>query len=177
MEIVELTPDEVIPYKNNARIISQTAIDKVAKSIKEFGFKQPIVVDKDYVVIAGHTRLLAAKKLGKTTIPALIADDLPADKVNQYRLMDNRSHQESEWDYDILKDVLMEFKDDGLDLSLTGFDDDELSDLFGETEEKDTSEVIDDDGYCVLVEFESEAEQEQFYQEMEERGLSCKLMT
>src|ERR1035438_1938245 len=86
---------------SNARKIPQKAIDKVAASIKEFGFRQCIVVDKNAVVICGHTRLLAAKKLGLKEVPVHVADNLTPAQVKAYRLMDNRSHEESDWDLDL----------------------------------------------------------------------------
>ena len=90
--------DKVIPYARNNRKIPERAIDKVAASIKEFGWRVPIVVDKDGVVCCGHTRLLAAKKLGLTQVPVHVADNLTPAQVKAYRLMDNRSHEEADWD-------------------------------------------------------------------------------
>src|SRR3954468_9741544 len=91
-----------IPYARNARKISQAAVDKVAASIKEFGWRQPIVVDKEDVIIAGHTRLLAAQKLGLEKVPVHVADNLTTAQVKSYRLMDNRANQESAWDVALL---------------------------------------------------------------------------
>jgi ParB-like chromosome segregation protein Spo0J len=84
--------DRPIPYARNSRKIPQRAIDKVAASIKEFGFRVPIIVDKDDVIICGHTRLLAAKKLGLREVPVHVAENLTPAQVKAYRLMDNRSH-------------------------------------------------------------------------------------
>ncbi len=94
--------DRPIPYARNSRKIPERAIDKVAASIQEFGWRVPIVVDKDGVVICGHTRLLAAKKLGLREVPVHIADNLTPAQVKAYRLMDNRSHQDTDWDLDLL---------------------------------------------------------------------------
>src|SRR5262245_34038946 len=100
---VELWPiDRPIPYARNARKIPPAAVDKVAASIKEFGWRQPIVVDSDAVIIAGHTRLLAAQKLGLTQVPVHVATGLTPAQVKAYRLMDNRSHEEATWDMDLL---------------------------------------------------------------------------
>src|SRR5882724_8782783 len=87
--------DRPLPYARNSRKIPARAIDKVAASIKEFGFRVPIVVDKDDVVICGHTRLLAAKKLGLREVPVHVADNLTPAQAKAYRLMDNRSHEET----------------------------------------------------------------------------------
>src|SRR6202521_5927187 len=91
-----------IPYVRNSRKIPERAIDKVAASIQEFGFRQAIVVDKDGVIICGHTRLLAAKKLGLREVPVHVAENLTPAQVKAYRLMDNRSHQETDWDLELL---------------------------------------------------------------------------
>ena len=92
----------VIPYARNPRK-NQEAVSKVAASIKEFGFKQPIVVDAENVVIAGHTRLMAAQQLEIKKVPVVVADDLTEAQVKAYRIADNRVSQEAEWDYDLLK--------------------------------------------------------------------------
>ncbi len=114
--------DNVKPYPRNARKIPEKAVAKVATSLAEFGWKQPLVVDPQGVVIVGHTRLLAAKKLGYGEVPVLVASDLSAAKARAYRLMDNRSHDETDWDLDVLNIELADLKLDDIDLQLTGFD-------------------------------------------------------
>src|SRR5687768_11294242 len=114
---IEMWPlHRVTPYARNARRIPPEAIDKVASSIREFSFRQPIVVDAEGVIICGHTRLLAARKLGLREVPVHVADNLTAAQVRAYRLLDNRSHEESSWDSDLLAFELVELKDLGLDL-------------------------------------------------------------
>jgi ParB-like chromosome segregation protein Spo0J len=126
MRIEMWSIDKVIPYGRNARKIPPEAINKVAASIQEFGFRQPIVVDKAGVIICGHTRLLAAQKLGLTQVPVHVADNLTPSQVRSYRLLDNRSHEESSWDADLLGFELLDLKTLGVDLEFTGFDSDEL---------------------------------------------------
>lgn len=138
MKIIDLDITLIKPYENNPRKINDIAVDKVASSIKEFGWKQPIVVDKDYVIIVGHTRLLAAKKLKLSVVPVTIADDLSEAKIKAYRLADNRTNQESEWDFDFLKTEFNDLTEIDFDLSLTGFDDIEINNLLDD--EDDTSE-------------------------------------
>ena len=133
MNIERWPIDRVIPYARNARVVPQSAIDKVAASIKEFGWQQPIVVDKDRVIIAGHTRLLAARKLGLTEVPVLVADGLTPTQVAAYRLMDNRSHEETSWDFDLLGLEMVDLRTAGWDLGLTGFDAKELADIWART--------------------------------------------
>src|ERR671913_955031 len=121
--------DKITPYARNARQIPPEAVDKVAGSIREFSFRQPIVVDGQGVIICGHTRLLAARKLGMREVPVHVADSLTPAQVRAYRLLDNRSHEETTWDSDLLAFELIELKDLGLDLDLTGFNSDEIDEL------------------------------------------------
>ena len=126
--------EKVTPYENNARVIPQSAVDKVAESIKAVGWRQVIVVDKDGVIIAGHTRLQAAKKLGLTTVPVHVAANLTPAQVRAYRIADNRSAEESKWDKGKLKDELVKIVDDSdadraLVAMVTGFDAKELDAL------------------------------------------------
>lgn len=122
MQITLTKLTEIHPYPKNARKIPQSAIDAVAKSLAAFGFQQPIVTDRHGVIIVGHVRLLAAQKLGWTEAPVHVAEHLTPAQVRQYRLMDNRSHEEAKWDLDILTAEMFELKALNLDLSLTGFD-------------------------------------------------------
>ena len=115
--------DAITPYENNPRKIPKEAIEKVAASIREFGFRQPIVVDKDMVVVVGHTRLLAARSLGYDEVPVLVASDLPPEKVKAYRLADNRTNEFTSWDDDRLMEELTAFLSvDGFDMEDFGFD-------------------------------------------------------
>lgn len=130
MKIDPWPVDKPKPYPRNARKISDLAVEKVANSIQEFGWQQPIVVDLEGVIIAGHTRLLAAKKLGLKEVPVSVASGLSDEQVRAYRLMDNRSHEEAEWDLDLLGAELFDLSKNGINLQfLTGFDENELADL------------------------------------------------
>jgi ParB-like chromosome segregation protein Spo0J len=133
MKIENWSIDRPIPYARNARKISLTAVEKVAASIKEFGWRQPIVVDAEGVVVVGHARLEAAKKLGLDTVPVHIATDLTKAQIKAYRLADNRTGQETQWDFELLAIELGELKDElDFDLDLTGFDDTEVSELLAD---------------------------------------------
>jgi DNA modification methylase len=126
---VETWPiDRPIPYARNPRKNSG-AIDKVAASLKEFSWKQPIVVDKEGVVVVGHTRLLAAKKLGWTDVPVVVASDLTPAQCKAYRISDNRSNEEAEWDKELLGLELLDLNALDFDLSLTAFDADEIKEI------------------------------------------------
>src|SRR5258708_30489120 len=113
--------EKIIPYARNARLIPQTAVDKVAAAIQEFGWRQPIVVDSKGVIICGHTRLLAVQKLGLTEAPVHVAENLTSAQVRAYRLLDNRSHEEATWDQKLLGLELLELKELGIRLKLPGF--------------------------------------------------------
>lgn len=129
MKIETWAIDRLIPYAKNARKIPQKAIDKVAASLKEFGWRQPIVVDPEGVIVVGHTRLLAARKLGMTEVPVHVATGLTPAQIKTYRLMDNRSHQETAWDDELLSSEFSEIDSFGVDLALTGFDPSEIDRL------------------------------------------------
>lgn len=120
---------KVKPYGRNPRIASEAAVAKVADSLREYGWRQPLVVDAAGVLIAGHTRLLAARLLGLEQVPVHVADELPPEKVAAYRLMDNRSADEAQWDFDVLQGELEQLLDGGFDMALTGFDDLEIATL------------------------------------------------
>ena len=135
-----------VHYVRNARVVTDAAVDKVAASIKEFGWRQPIVVDEHAVIIAGHTRLLAAKKLGLSQVPVHVATGLTAAQVKAYRLLDNRAHEETTWDLELLPLELADLQALAIDLSLTGFGEAEIADLLAErtvglTDPDDTPEA------------------------------------
>jgi DNA modification methylase len=132
----------VIPYARNSRKIPERAIDKVAASIKEFGWRVPIVVDKDGVIICGHTRLLAARKLGLEQVPVHVADNLTPAQVKAYRLMDNRSHEETDWDLDLLGPELEELAGLDFDLELTGFDPHEIDSFLADPDLDDRANAV-----------------------------------
>ena len=135
MKITTVAINEVIPYARNPRK-NEDAIAKVSASLKEYGWQQPIVVDSEMVIIAGHTRLEAAKRLGMDEVPIHIADKLTEAQVKAFRIADNRLSQEAEWDIDLLKIELGDLESLDFDLSLTGFDDDELNALMLEALEE-----------------------------------------
>jgi DNA modification methylase len=134
MKITYWPIERIIPFARNARKIPPQAVDKVAASIKEFGWRVPIVVDKDGVIICGHTRLLAARKLGLQEAPVHVADNLTPAQVRAYRLLDNRSHEETSWDEDLLGLELLDLKGMGVDLDLTGFNTDEIDEYLARAE-------------------------------------------
>ena len=132
MDIVEMKITDIIPYENNPRR-NDEAVDKVALSISSFGFKVPIIVDKNNVIVAGHTRLKAAEKLGLTTVPTIRADDLTDDQIKAFRLADNKVSEFAEWDFEALEKELDSIE---MDMNLFGFEDES---------EDEIPEVVEDD--------------------------------
>jgi DNA modification methylase len=131
MEVELIEIERVIPYARNPRR-NEEAVAKVAASIREFGWRNPIVVDREMVVVAGHTRLMAARQLGLQQVPVHVARDLTPAQAKAYRIADNRVSEEAEWDVDLLKLELEEMQDGGASLDLTGFDGDELAKILAD---------------------------------------------
>jgi site-specific DNA-methyltransferase (adenine-specific) len=134
VKIIEKKVEELIPYVNNPRN-NEAAVDFVAASIKEFGFKNPIIIDKDGVIVAGHTRHAAAKKLGLESVPCIMADDLTEQQIKAFRLADNKTAELATWDLEKLE---IELEAIG-DLEMTDFGFEELEDS------GDVVEVIEDE--------------------------------
>lgn len=147
LQIIQKKLSEIKPYENNPRI-NDKAVDSVADSIRQFGFRVPIIVDKDGVIVAGHTRLKAAQKLGLTEVPVHVASDLTPEQAKALRLADNKTGELAEWDMELLPIELKELQFLDWDLSMLGFSEDELSELLvldesetGNTDVNDVPEV------------------------------------
>lgn len=119
MQIIEKSIDELKPYEKNPRK-NDKSVDKVAQSIDQFGFRVPVVIDKDNVIVCGHTRYKAAKKLHLASVPCVVADDLTDEQIKAYRLADNKVGEDSEWDIDLLQGELDDIID--IDMADFGFD-------------------------------------------------------
>lgn len=188
MNIIEIPVNQLKPYKKNARF-NENAIPKVAESIKQFGFKNPIIVDKNMSVIAGHTRLAAAKTLGLVKVPCIIADDLSPEQVKAFRLVDNRTSEFASWNYDLLQTEI-----ENLDYDLSDFefpeltyedtlDADELESMldddtdptdYGNKGETDSLPVERKEEYKVEITCKNQTEQESLYYELVKRGLDVR---
>ncbi|GET71071.1 DNA modification methylase [Streptococcus dysgalactiae] len=144
MEFVDKKLSEITPYKNNPRN-NDEAVGPVAESIKEFGFKVPIVIDKNGEIVNGHTRYKAAKKLGLETVPVIVADDLSEEQIKAFRLADNKVGEIAAWDLDLLNEELNDILD--LDMSAFGFDVlDNLDDLIEDEKDLDDfTETVPDE--------------------------------
>lgn len=142
MEIREVPVEAIQAYGNNPRRISEQAVKAVAESIREFGFKVPVVLDKNKVIVTGHTRLQAAQRLGLTHIPCVIADDLTPEQIKAFRLADNKTAELSAWDFDKLDIELEELEN--FDMEIFGFSARNYDDIAEPDEEIDTEKFSDD---------------------------------
>lgn len=140
MQIVEKKLAELQPYENNPRK-NDAAVPFVANSIKEFGFKVPIIIDKDGVIIAGHTRYLAAMELGMETVPTIMADDLTPEQIKAFRIADNKTAEKASWDEVLLREDLSGLLDD-FDMTEFGFGDFELTILTEDFEPEPYDEEV-----------------------------------
>lgn len=138
MQIIEKRIEELIAYENNPRN-NESAVDAVAASIREFGFKVPIIIDAGGVIVAGHTRKAAAEKLGLEVVPCIVADDLSEEQVRAFRLADNKVAEIATWDFARLEEELAELAE--IDMSQFGFHIDEqdvnIDDFFTDAEPKE----------------------------------------
>lgn len=133
-EIRYCDPLELVPYENNPRV-NDYAVKKVLESIKEFGFRNPILVDANMVIIAGHTRREASILAGLSEVPYIIADDLTPDQVKAYRIADNKLAELATWDEDMLREELWGLQEVDFPLEVMGFTEMDLTNLFEEKEE------------------------------------------
>lgn len=138
MQIYQRPLSDIKPYEKNPR--KKHNIDKVMKSIKDFGFQQPIVVDRAGVIVVGHSRYLASKELGLETVPVVIAD-LPPEKIKAYRIADNKTNEDSDWDFKLLNQEFQDLLDNNFEIEMTAFTDNELEDFFTFDKEEEGQKV------------------------------------
>ncbi len=173
VKVIQLSLDDIKPYSKNPRK-NDSAVPQVKKSIKEFGFKVPIVIDRDYIIVTGHTRYKAAKELKLDTVPCIVADDLTNEQIKAFRLADNKVSEFAEWDLNLLGDELENIID--IDMSEFGFDfnlDDEEQ---THAEREDLSDEVKEE-FQIIIECKDESQQEELYQKLTEEGLICRVLT
>lgn len=172
MNIVQKRLEDIQPYNNNPRI-NDKAVRYVKQSIKRFGFRVPIVIDGDGIIVAGHTRYKASIELGLDSVPCVVADDLTPKQIKAYRLADNKTAEHSSWDFGTLKLELDDLKFD-FNMSDFGFPLDGEEDA---ARDEDTSEKPLESVLTVAVEFEDEESANDFYERMLEEGYKCRVLT
>lgn len=168
LNIVYRQIKDLKPYKKNAKKHSKEQVEQIANSIKEFGFTQPVIVDKNNEVVAGHGRILGAKKAGLKSVPTVCLEELTEEQIKAYRLVDNKLN-ESEWDSDLLDEELGILSDD-IDMELFGFDESEV-----EQEEVEKVEFEKRKIYKVIVELENKKASEKLYKKLSSEGYICKI--
>lgn len=141
MELVEL--DKLVPYVNNARTHSPEQINKLRASLREFGFINPVIIDKDYGIIAGHGRVIAAREEGIDKVPCVFVDHLTEAQKKAYIIADNRMALDAGWDEELLRVEIEALQAEAFDVSLTGFDEKEITDLFKDTQAEDKDDEYD----------------------------------
>lgn len=173
LKIVYRKINDLTPYDNNPRL-NDAAVDAVAKSIEEFGFKVPIVIDKDGVIVAGHTRLKAAKQLHIDEVPCIIADDLSDEELKAFRLADNKVSELAEWDFAKLD---AELTDIDFDMSDFGFDFNTIDEENDKFDDADTEYHDINDKTIIAIEFDTEQELESAFQKLNDEGYNCQILT
>lgn len=168
MKIIDKKLAELTPYANNPRL-NDGAVDAVAASIKAFGFKVPLVVTADGVIVAGHTRLKAAQKLGLKTVPCIVADDLTPEQIKAFRLADNKVGELAQWDFEKLD---LELEELDFDMTPFGFDNEQEENSASSNNEVEYHEEL-----SLLIECDTESQQEDLFRELTDRGFKCRVQS
>jgi ParB-like chromosome segregation protein Spo0J len=179
MQIEQVKLDALIPYARNSRTHSDAQVAQIAASIKEFGFTNPVLIDETGSIIAGHGRVLAARKLSIADIPSIRLIHLTEAQKKAYVIADNKLALNAGWDDEMLAVELTDLKDMGFDLDLTGFSTDEIKLLFGNLDDvlDDLKEPIDESRNSLIIECQGERELEKLFEEMQQRGFECKILS
>ena len=179
-QVEQIPVSDLIPYARNARTHSEQQVAQIAGSIQEFGFCNPVLIDGQNSIIAGHGRVMAAGRLKLETVPCIRLTHLSDAQRRAYILADNRIALNSGWDTEMLANELSDLHADDLDLGLLGFDALELGkllDLPAEPQEEAIPESAYSNQYGVIVVCESEQQQQQIYERLMSEGLNCKVVT
>ena len=171
MELKKLKLTEIRPYGKNPRK-NDGAVDAVAESIKQCGYCSPIVVDENYEVLAGHTRLKALKKLGRKECEVVVKEGLTEEQKKKYRILDNKTGEFAEWDLDVLQEQLKDLDFEGFDFGFAQYNDSDINIV----ERKDLSDTLENEYKCI-IDCENETQLQAIYEEMTERGFKCTIST
>lgn len=166
--------DILIPYARNARVHSEKQIAQIAASIKEFGFINPVIIDKYNGIIAGHGRVLAAQKLNLVEIPCIKTEHLSEIQKRAYILADNRLAETSIWDNEMLKVELEDLKINDFNINISGFEDFKFEEFIPDLDHKDDDKQKEQ-AFVLRVEFENYDEQQLLFNELRDRGLKVKV--
>lgn len=166
--------EKFVEYEKNPRV-NDHAVDKIASAIKEFGFRVPMLAKSSGLIVDGHLRLKAARKLGMKTIPVLLADDMSDKQIKAFRISVNKMADLADWDYDLLRIEMGELNASGFDMGLLGFGDRELVKFMAAYGAPDTSpQLTDGFKFSVIVGAKDEADQARLIERFEAEGLKCR---
>jgi len=174
----ELSVLDLVKYRANSRMHSVEQIDQIVASIEAFGFTNPLLIDEHNLIIAGHGRLQAAIQLNLKMVPCLVLKDLSEEQKSAYVIADNKLALNASWDIDLLRDELYKLQNADFDMSLTGFNEFEIAEIF-----EDTGGFIDpkeekyESVFEIIVQCIDEAEQKQLYKDFSDKGLRCKILS
>ncbi|WP_066015954.1 MULTISPECIES: ParB/Srx family N-terminal domain-containing protein [Endozoicomonas] len=179
-KMVDRKVSDLIPYVNNSRVHDEEQIIQICSSIKEFGFTNPVLIDESNGIIAGHGRLMAAKKLNLKTVPCIVLAGLSEAQKKAYIIADNAIPLNASWDMEKLALEVDALQAEDFDLSLLGFKDDFMVSLFDDPEpvpeQKPNGEEYTEI-FNILVECENEAHQQEIYDELTQKGLKCRVQS
>lgn len=179
MKVVTKMVADLIPYVRNSRTHSDAQVAQIAASIKEFGWTNPILIDGKNGIIAGHGRLLAARKLGMNDVPVIELSEMTDVQKRAYIIADNKLALNAGWDDELLKLEINELSELNFDLTLVGFDEIELAKLFYEPEDKEDElkEQSYNEVFNIIVECKDEAEQEKIFNRLDSEGYKCRVQS
>jgi len=177
--IVRRKVEDLIPYARNSRTHSDAQVAQIAASVREFGWTNPVLVDGENGIIAGHGRVLAARKLGMEEVPCIELAGLSDTQRRAYIIADNKLALNSGWDNELLAIEFAEIAELGFDLELTGFSLDEIASIFDDSEQEDTvpTEQPYAEKFNIVVECESEEEQERIFNRLDSEGYKCRVQS
>lgn len=180
LEITYKPTADLIPYARNSRAHSDAQVAQIAASIREFGFRVPVIVDGENGIIAGHGRVQAALKLGLEEVPTVDGSDMTDVQRRMYVIADNKIALNATWDEEMLMLEIEDLRNMGADIELMGFDLSELQKLDNsedEENENDGNTPIDENRNLLMIECQGERELEKLFEEMKERGFECKILS
>lgn len=169
--------EKLIPYARNSRTHSDQQVAQIAASIKEWGFTSAILIDPQGGIIAGHGRLMAARKLGMKQVPVMIADGWTDAQKRAFVIADNKLAMNAGWDDELLALELGELGELGFDLNLVGFDSQELTKILGNSDVVELEEEKYTEVFNIIVECSNEAEQEKIFNRLEQEGYKCRVQS
>ena len=175
--IEKISIDKLIPYANNARTHSDEQVAQIAASIREFGFNNPVLIAEDDTIIAGHGRVMAARKLNLSEVPCLRLSHLTETQRKAYILADNKLALNAAWDVDLLKLEIQDLMTEKFAVELTGFDLQELAKILDNQEDLELNEEKYSEVFNVIVECSDENEQEKIFNRLDSEGYKCRVQS